>query len=158
MRAHAHRLRGQITAAIAAGERALAISNAPKIRFLTARVFVEAGEIARAKTLAAGLASELQAEPQAYAKTLEGMIALENGDPRQAIKSLTEANALLDTWIGRFDLGRGISRPACSYRPIQSSIGASSGVAKRLRSSWTKNPRSVSSRPSTITRAACGNR
>ena len=67
---------------------------------------MEAGEIARAKTLATGLASELQAEPQAYAKTLEGMIALENGDPRQAIKSLTEATALLDTWIGRFDLGR----------------------------------------------------
>ena len=106
MLAHAQRLRGQKAAAIAAGERALASSKAPKIRFLTARVFAEAGEIARAKTLAAGLASELQAEPQAYAKTLEGMISLENGDPRQAIKSLTEANALLDTWIGRFDLGR----------------------------------------------------
>ena len=106
MLAHAQRLRGQKAAAIAAGERALASSNAPKIRFLTARVFAEAGEIARARTLATGLASELQAEPQAYAKTLEGMISLENGDPRQAIKSLTEANALLDTWIGHFDLGR----------------------------------------------------
>ena len=106
MLAHAQRLRGQKAAAIAAGERALASSNAPKIRFLTARVFAEAGEIARARTLAAGLASELQAEPQAYAKTLEGIISLQNGDPRQAIKALTEANALLDTWIGRFDLGR----------------------------------------------------
>jgi tetratricopeptide (TPR) repeat protein len=106
MLAHAQRLRGQNAAAIAAGERAVASSNAPKIRFLTARVFAEAGEIARARTLAADLASELQAEPQAYAKTLEGMISLENGDPRQAIKALTEANALLDTWIGRFDLGR----------------------------------------------------
>jgi len=106
MLAHAQRLRGQKAAAIATGERALESSNAPKIRFLTARVFAEAGAIARAKALAAGLASELQAEPQAYAKTLEGMISLENGDPRQAIKALTEANALLDTWIGHFDLGR----------------------------------------------------
>ena len=60
----------------------------------------------RARALSAGLASELQAEPQAYAKTLEGIIFLQNGDPRQAIKVLTEANTLLDTWIGRFDLGR----------------------------------------------------
>ena len=28
------------------------------------------------------------------------------GDARQAIKTLTEANALLDTWIGHFELGR----------------------------------------------------
>ena len=31
---------------------------------------------------------------------------LKSGDSRQAIKVLTEANALLDTWIGHFDLGR----------------------------------------------------
>ena len=46
------------------------------------------------------------AEPQAYAKIIEGEAALKSGDARQAIKSLTEANALLDTWIGHYDLGR----------------------------------------------------
>lgn len=56
--------------------------------------------------LAAGLASELQAEPQAYAKIIEGDAARKNGDPRQAIKVLIEANGLLDTWIGHFVLGR----------------------------------------------------
>jgi len=90
----------------AAAENSLANSKAVKIRFLAARVFVEAGSIARAQTLAAGLASELQAEPQAYAKIVEGEAALKNGDARQAIKALTEANTLLDTWIGHFDLGR----------------------------------------------------
>ena len=44
--------------------------------------------------------------PQAYAKIIEGEIALKNGDARQAIKILTEANASLDTWLGHFDLGR----------------------------------------------------
>ena len=77
-----------------------------KIRFLAARVFVEAGAAAKARTLAAGLASELQAEPQAYAKIVDGEDALKNGDARQAIKALTEANTLLDTWLGHFDLGR----------------------------------------------------
>jgi len=31
---------------------------------------------------------------------------LKGGDAQQAVKWLTEANALLDTWIGHFELGR----------------------------------------------------
>ena len=37
---------------------------------------------------------------------MEGEVALKNGEPRDAIKLFTEANALLDTWLGHFDLGR----------------------------------------------------
>jgi tetratricopeptide (TPR) repeat protein len=92
--------------AIAAAEKALANSQAVKTRFLAARTFLEAGEVARAQKLAAGLASELQADPQDYAKIIEGDSALKRGDARQAVKALTEANNLLDTWIGRFELGR----------------------------------------------------
>ena len=73
---------------------------------MAARTFVEAGETGRAAPLIAGLAAELQAEPQAYAKIIEGEAALKTGDARAAIRVLTEANALLDTWIGHFDLGR----------------------------------------------------
>jgi tetratricopeptide (TPR) repeat protein len=62
--------------------------------------------MAKAQKLAASLGSELQAEPQAYARIIEGKSALKRGDARQAIKDLTEANNLLDTWIGRFELGR----------------------------------------------------
>ncbi len=64
------------------------------------------GKLPRPNRYIAGLASELQAEPQAYAKIVEGQIALNQGNPRQAIKFLTEANGLFDTWIGHFDLGR----------------------------------------------------
>jgi eukaryotic-like serine/threonine-protein kinase len=103
---YARVLRGTKGPAIAAAEKALANSKAVKIRFLTARVFVEAGDMARAKALAAGLAAELQAEPQAYAKIVDGEAALKSGDARQAIKTLTEANTLFDTWMGHFDLGR----------------------------------------------------
>ncbi len=104
--AHVQLSRGRKAAALSAAEKALTNSKAVKIRFLAARTFVEAGETARAQPLIAGLALELQAEPQAYAKILEGEAALKAGDARQAVKTLTEANALLDTWIGRFDLGR----------------------------------------------------
>jgi tetratricopeptide (TPR) repeat protein len=93
-------------AALTATANSLANSQAVKTRFLAARTFVEAGEAAKAQKLAAGLASELQAEPQAYAKIIEGESALKRGDARQAVKALTEANALLDTWIGHFELGR----------------------------------------------------
>jgi hypothetical protein len=84
----------------------LANSNAVKIRFLAARVLVEAGAGTKAQKLSDGLASELQAEPQAYAKVIEGEAALKSGDSRRAIEALMDANGLLDTWIGRFDLGR----------------------------------------------------
>ncbi len=104
--AHAHLARGRKGPAAAAAETALKHSNVVPIRFLTARIFVETGAVARARTLAAGLLSELPAEPQAYGKILEGGIALKTGDPRQAIKLLTDANGVLDTWLGRFDLGR----------------------------------------------------
>jgi tetratricopeptide (TPR) repeat protein len=104
--AYAELLRGQKRAANEALEQALANSTAVKIRFLAGRSFVEAGELGKARALVAGLASELQAEPQAYAKIVAGEIALKNGESRQAIKVLIEANALLDTWIGHVDLGR----------------------------------------------------
>ena len=97
---------GRNASAVAAADKALAQSQAAKIRFLAARVYAEAGATDKARALAAKLSSELQAEPQAYGKIVEGNIALQSGDARQAIKVLGEANGLLDTWIGHFDLGR----------------------------------------------------
>lgn len=104
--AYAHQARGQNARAIAAADQALANSRIPKIRFLAARTLIEAGELARAKTLAETLAAELQPEPQAYAKIIEGLLAMKGGRPRDALKPLMDANTLLDTWIGRFELGR----------------------------------------------------
>jgi tetratricopeptide (TPR) repeat protein len=93
-------------AAIDAAEKALAQGQSVKTRFLAARVFAEAGEIVEAQKLADGLTSELQIEPQAYGRIIEGNLALKRGDASEAIRELTEANKLFDTWIGRFDLGR----------------------------------------------------
>ena len=106
MLAEANLLRGDKRAAVAAAERALANSHSTKILFLTARIFVEAGEVAKAKKSAEALGSELQAPPQAYAKLILGEIAFSAHDPKQAIQLFNEAKALLDTWIGRYDLGR----------------------------------------------------
>ena len=104
--AYAQISRKQPALAAAAAEKALENSKGAQTRFLAARVLVEAGQTAKALALAESLSAELQAEPQAYGKIVEGELALKKGDSRQAIKLFTEANALLDTWVGRFDLGR----------------------------------------------------
>jgi tetratricopeptide (TPR) repeat protein/tRNA A-37 threonylcarbamoyl transferase component Bud32 len=99
-------LRNQKGPALAAAKRALDLSQAFQTRFVAAQVYVALGEAVQARELAAGLASEAQIEPQAYAKLIEGEAALKAGDGRGAVRFLTGANNLLDTWIGRFDLGR----------------------------------------------------
>ncbi len=99
-------VRGQTRAAVAAARKALASSQSVNVRFLAARTLVHAGEVAPARATAAEFDSKRTAEPQAYGRIIAGMSGLAGGDTGQAIKALTEANRLLDTWIGRFELGR----------------------------------------------------
>ncbi len=104
--AYVHLLRGEKQACLEALAKALATNQSVKTRFLVARTFAELGDTAKAQSLAAKLASEIQPEPQAYAKIINGNVALKRGDHQEAIKDFTDANSTLDTWIGRFDLGR----------------------------------------------------
>jgi len=97
--AYANLSRGQKAAAIASAEKALGHSQAATLRFLAARIFVEAGQPAKATPLMSSLSAELQPEPQAYGKIIEALIVMTGKDPRPAVK-------LLDTWIGHFELGR----------------------------------------------------
>jgi tetratricopeptide (TPR) repeat protein len=98
--------RGENAMAVTAAENALSASKVVKIKSLAGLIFASAGQAGRAKTLADELASELQNEPQAYANLIQGEIALAENDPRTAIKFFTQAKSLVDTWIGRFGLGR----------------------------------------------------
>jgi serine/threonine protein kinase/tetratricopeptide (TPR) repeat protein len=104
--AYAHLCMQHKGPALAAAEKALANSQSVKIRFLAARAFAEAGQQDKAEKLGTALASDVQSEAQADAKIIEGDLALKRKDTRQAIKAFTDANALLDTWQGRFELGR----------------------------------------------------
>jgi len=97
---------GQKQQAIAAAEKALANSKNLRIRFLSGMTFAAAGQEARAKEMITSLASEVQPEPRAYAKIIEGEVALQTGKATAAIPLFTDANALVDTWIGRFELGK----------------------------------------------------
>jgi tetratricopeptide (TPR) repeat protein len=104
--AHIQLLRGQKGPAVAAATKASAMSQVIPVKVLAAQTFVEAGEIAKAQKLASGLASEVQPEPQAYAKLIDGQLASRAGNAGEAVKALIEANNLLNTWIGHYELGR----------------------------------------------------
>ena len=104
--AYVHLLRRQPGAAKAAAERALATSPSPKVQFLSGRIFAETGDLPRARAAMAALAAELQDEPVALARVLEGNIALAEKKPRDAIRAFEAANDIVDTWIAHYELGR----------------------------------------------------
>jgi eukaryotic-like serine/threonine-protein kinase len=106
MLAEAQLALGQKGPATASAEKAISASPDDGVGFLAARVFIEAGQPARAKTIAADLSKRLEPEPQAYAKLIEGESELKLGDARGAIKSFMDGQKLADTWLGHFDLGR----------------------------------------------------
>src|SRR6266853_1123537 len=105
MLSQAQLLRREKQAAVAAAEKALASSQSPKIRFLAARTFLEAGETAKARKLATSLGAELLADPQAYSKLILGEVAFKEHNAQQALQLLTEAKNLADMWLVHLDLG-----------------------------------------------------
>ncbi len=97
---------GQTKVAVSTADKALANSQSVKVRFLAGQVFAKTGQNPKAVKLAKSLESDFRAEPQAYAKIIEGDIALKSGDFRSAVQSFTSANKLFDTWIGHLELGQ----------------------------------------------------
>ena len=97
---------GNTQQAVDAAEKAVKNNNAVSVRFLAARVLIEAGSFEPAKHLIDSLAGEVNPEPKVYAKILEGEMALKQNQVREASDIFRTANSTIDTWIGRFDLGR----------------------------------------------------
>jgi Flp pilus assembly protein TadD len=98
--------RGRNDAAVQAADEALAHTQDVRTRFLAARTFAEAGAVDKARPLVEALDNEYNPEPRAYARVVQGVLALHRGDARRAVISLTDAESLFSTWIGQFDLGR----------------------------------------------------
>jgi tetratricopeptide (TPR) repeat protein len=89
-----------------AAQQAVAVSRDVNVAAGAARVMVKAGRISDAKAVADRLSQELEAEPRAYAKVIEGEIALEQRRTADAVTALLEAQKILDLWVARLDLGR----------------------------------------------------
>jgi len=97
---------GNRAAGISDTDKALVLSQGAPIQFLAGTTYADVGEFAKAQKLMTALSSSLSSESQAYGKIVAGLIALKKKDTNEAIRQITAANNLLDTWIGRFELGR----------------------------------------------------
>jgi eukaryotic-like serine/threonine-protein kinase len=98
--------RGNNAGAVAAADEALKYGQDYRTKFLAARTFAEAGEVARTRPLVEALDNEIPKEARAYAKIVQGVLALKRGDTQRAVIFMDDANTLFNTWIGQFDLGR----------------------------------------------------
>jgi serine/threonine protein kinase/tetratricopeptide (TPR) repeat protein len=87
-------------------DKAIAGSQNEDIQFAAGRIYAQAGAEKRALAIAAELGRKVQPINQAYAKLLEGETSFTRGDLPAAIRSFREARSLVDTWLGRFMLGR----------------------------------------------------
>ena len=104
--ANLEELQGHQAPALSDISNALGNNPSASTRFLAAIAYVDAGDLAKGQKLAASLSSETTSEPQAYGQIVDGLISLRRKDPKEAVKQIAAANNLLDTWIGRFELGR----------------------------------------------------
>lgn len=104
--AHVEELQGHRAPALSDLGKALGLSQSSQIEFLAALTYIDARDSADSQKLAKKLSSQSSGEPQAYGKIIEGLIALDKKDAKGAVTQISAANDLLDTWIGRFELGR----------------------------------------------------
>jgi tetratricopeptide (TPR) repeat protein len=106
MLAEAHLLAGEAKAAAAAAHRALSLSSSEPVSYLAARVFLESGELRSAEDVASRLEDSFESERHMYGRLVKAELELRRGRPREALAGFREAQKLVDTWLGRFGLGR----------------------------------------------------
>jgi tetratricopeptide (TPR) repeat protein/predicted Ser/Thr protein kinase len=96
---------GRMPLAVAAVGEALALGRQESVVVPAARLYLQAGKVAEAASLAADLDNQLQTQSRAWAKIIDGNIALSNRRRASAIDAFRESVKLTDFWMARFDLG-----------------------------------------------------
>lgn len=104
--AYARFLNGKMVPALEAADHAVASSKEISMMFYAAQVYIQAGKEDKALSIATELSNRLESEPRAYAKMIEGKILKKNGKFHEAIELFNQAQETLDTWLGRFSLGK----------------------------------------------------
>ena len=99
-------LSGKKTLALEAADRAVAASKDLGTMFFAAQIYIQAGKEDNARSIATELSNRLGPEPRAYSKIVEGEILKKKGNIQEAIGLFNQAQEILDTWLGRFSLGK----------------------------------------------------
>jgi tetratricopeptide (TPR) repeat protein len=84
---------------------ALAVGHEEGVLVPAALMLARARKITEADELAAELDNQLQTQTRAYAKIIDGKLALLNRRRASAIDSFRESIKLTDTWLARFEMG-----------------------------------------------------
>jgi len=97
---------GRKAPAVSAGERALAQNRSVSVLYEVSLIYLQTGGESKARALAAELSKQPDADPQAYAKLVEGEGLLARGEAQGAIQAFEQARKVADTWLGRLAMGR----------------------------------------------------
>ena len=103
--AEAYQALGQHQRAVAAARKAMTVQRLESVLLPAARVFIASGDIAAAKALSSELDRQLQPQSRAYAKIIDGEIALRENRLSDAVDAFRAASRLYDVWLAHFDLG-----------------------------------------------------
>jgi len=108
--AEAQMLGGDEQAAMESIATALATSTGHPRQLPAALMYISVGEIASARAIADELGASLRPPSRAYARLIEGLIALEAGNNVEAIDLVSEGTRQADLWLLRFYLGKAYLR------------------------------------------------
>ncbi len=106
MLAQAYLVQGKNTQAVRTADKALETYSDEIMQFAAARIYIEAGQIDKARRIYGELNGKFQDIHLAYAKLIGGYLALKRGETATALKLFDESIAQVDTYLGRFALGR----------------------------------------------------
>lgn len=97
---------GKSAPAAATADKALALDKSESTMHAAGVVYLAAGQTAKAQALTSQLLAKVEPEPQLYGTLLKAAIALKQGNAKDAVTILKQAQDISDSWAGRFDLGR----------------------------------------------------
>jgi len=103
--AEAYLALGQPAKATEAARKATAIMRLESVLVPVARVLSAAGQAGEAALLSAELNNQVPRQTRAYARIIDGEIAIEQNRPADAIESLRAAQRQFDLWLAHLDLG-----------------------------------------------------
>jgi hypothetical protein len=104
--AEAQNALGRRREASAAAVKAAQVSRRDDVLLAAALVFIDAGETARAESIAADLDNRLQAQSRAYAKAIAGALALRAKRFPAALDALRDSKQRVDGWLVHMLMGR----------------------------------------------------
>jgi len=113
--AEAYEALGRRPQAVAAARKAIAVGPLESTLLPAARVFIAAGDMDAAKALSTVLDKQLQTQTRAYAKIIDGEIALQQDRISDAIDAFRAAAKLYDVWLAHFDLGVAYARAGAGH-------------------------------------------